>query len=279
METLFWRRFAKPDESCHVARKRYAPRESMRPHQHDDFVEVFWLESGTLIHAVGERSRHLETRDVVYVRREDGHAYRGTGDGAVIVNVAISTATRDRLAGWYFDGDRSFWGGADPMPRTVRIPEESCGALAAGIAPLLQGPRDRLAADRFLLDLLTLAPPPRPAGPWNRCPDWLRSACERLGSPEIFPEGTKALSRLTGRTQEHIARVLKQTAGKTPSEVVNAARMAWAAGQLAATDRTILDLALDCGFRSLSHFYRVFRKYHGKTPRRYRMEARGLLPG
>jgi AraC-like DNA-binding protein len=60
---------------------------------------------------------------------------------------------------------------------------------------------------------------------------------------------------------------------------VNAARMDFSARQLAETSRPILEIAFDCGLTNLSHFYALFRKRFGVSPRRYRLQAHSTVRG
>jgi AraC family cel operon transcriptional repressor len=47
--------------------------------------------------------------------------------------------------------------------------------------------------------------------------------------------------------------------------------MAHAARELRITDRPITDIAYECGLSNLSHFYSLFRRAHGQTPRAFRL--------
>ena len=47
--------------------------------------------------------------------------------------------------------------------------------------------------------------------------------------------------------------------------------MQYAATALGSSDRSISDIALDCGIENMSHFYKLFRAHYGVTPRAYRM--------
>ncbi|MBS1752800.1 MAG: AraC family transcriptional regulator [Bacteroidetes bacterium] len=58
---------------------------------------------------------------------------------------------------------------------------------------------------------------------------------------------------------------------KTPfSDYVNDIRIGHSCRMLTASDKTIKEIALECGFESLTYFNRVFQKKNGMTPSRYR---------
>ena len=48
------------------------------------------------------------------------------------------------------------------------------------------------------------------------------------------------------------------------------ARIEWAAAQIAAGDRPLAEIAAEAGFADQSHFTRLFRRYLGTTPGRFR---------
>lgn len=74
-----------------------------------------------------------------------------------------------------------------------------------------------------------------------------------------------------GRSRFHT--LFKEETGQTFTEYLNGIRCDKAAELLTGTDRTVLDIALTCGFGNLSHFYHVFRRRTGTSPKRYRERA------
>lgn len=52
------------------------------------------------------------------------------------------------------------------------------------------------------------------------------------------------------------------------SEYVTRLRIARARELLRGTDKNVVEIAMECGFRSLANFYRLYKKYTGSTPRR-----------
>lgn len=88
-----------------------------------------------------------------------------------------------------------------------------------------------------------------------------------IGVEDVLP--TCAL----GRSQFHA--LFKAETGQTFTEYLAGIRCDKAAEILVGSERTILDIAISCGFGNLSHFYHVFKKRHGTSPKRYREAAAG----
>lgn len=78
------------------------------------------------------------------------------------------------------------------------------------------------------------------------------------------------LAEIAGMSDGHFCRVFKQYTLKTPVQFINGVRLAHAADQLANTNKRVLDIAMDCGFNSVSYFIEVFRESFGITPSKYR---------
>ncbi len=278
MRHLHWRELSADSQAFHLAFTEFRPREGAPVHTHD-FAEVFWVEAGAGLHRVNGQTIRLSADDLVMIRPHDHHGIRPTGPaGIAFINLAFPARTVDALRDRYFCDQPDPWAADRALPRTLRLTVAQRHWLAAAGRQLGAAQRTPFARDRFLLNLLHELVLEEGADPFAACPDWLRSACLALREPERFRLGTRELARLCGRSPEHVARVLKRSTGRTPSAVLNAIRLDYAAAQLTTTGRDILDLALDCGFRSLSHFYRIFKVRFGLPPRQYRLRNRkGLV--
>jgi AraC family cel operon transcriptional repressor len=233
------------------------------------------------VHEINGQRIRLKPNDCSLIEARDAHGFQPLRDGYSHVNIAFPAATCGFLMERYFSEEGRAWHRDGHLPRVIALTvsqRQYFDALARELSEADRADRTSLRIDRFLLNVFLELAPHRPGDAFKACPKWLRSACEALRGPEHFREGTTTLARLAGRTPEHVARVLKQATGRTPSEVLNAARMDFASGQLAATARPIIDIAYDCGFNSLSHFYRVFRKQFDVSPRRYRLDNQKVLP-
>lgn len=82
------------------------------------------------------------------------------------------------------------------------------------------------------------------------------------------------LAREAGLSRFHFLRTFEQITGLTPHQYVRRARLREAAMRLVDESRTVLDIALDCGFGDVSNFNRAFRTEFGMSPRAYRAHVR-----
>ena len=67
-----------------------------------------------------------------------------------------------------------------------------------------------------------------------------------------------------------LSRLIKNTTGKTYTELLQEKRLNQAAWLLDTTTLSITDIALDVGYSNFSYFYRIFRQKFGCSPREYR---------
>lgn len=98
--------------------------------------------------------------------------------------------------------------------------------------------------------------------------DILRYVCQHF-TEEIPIVDT---ARRFGMTYEHLSRLYKAKTGMTYSMHVRQLRIAKAKQLLRETSRTILDIAIECGYISDRTFYRAFQSTVGLSPTAYRQQ-------
>jgi len=289
MEKLRLSDFISDDGWFHVSRVGPRAGDGLLLHGHeDDFAEVFWVERGRGLHFVNGVKREVERGDIVLMRPGDEHALRlppRAEDALIIVNVAFNAGTLDFLRARYFEGVPFPWQG-DEEPAQFVLERETLDFLS-GWADATGTHQTRLELESFLMVLLhALAKPPRTIG-WSASgqlslegpqqPEWLEHALVRFNDPRHLGGGVPELARLCGRSPEHLNRVLHRTTGRTTTVVVNELRLQWVATQLRMTNRSIGEIAADCGFGGASHFHRLFRERFGISPRRFRLRSQGVV--
>jgi AraC family cel operon transcriptional repressor len=277
MNRLLWKKTVQPGQAYHVARCLIRGRMGRKPHTHN-FAEVFWVEKGEGIHRINGQRLPLKPGMLVAIRPGDRHEIHGTADGCTVVNVAFPASTLRLLRERYFPVGQGFPWAPSPLPFQITVSATQQRWLRDWADHLARAPSNRLEIDRFLLELLhELIAAGKPAATAPALPDWLAQALETIREPEHFALGTPQLAKLAGRTPQHVNTILKAARGLTSTEVVNQARLDYAASQLRMSDKKIIEICLDCGLQNLGHFHRLFRDHFGITPRLYRQRLQAVV--
>ncbi len=80
----------------------------------------------------------------------------------------------------------------------------------------------------------------------------------------------ESLAQIAGMNARYFCRVFDSLTHHTPMNYVNLYRIEHAALLLESTEKTITQIALECGFWESSYFTKVFKKVKGCTPKMYR---------
>ncbi|SEI54078.1 helix-turn-helix transcriptional regulator [Pseudomonas sp. NFR16] len=90
----------------------------------------------------------------------------------------------------------------------------------------------------------------------------------RDGLDKAFDLGR--LASQASMSVSHFSRLFSKATGRSPSRYFIHLRMETARQLLLESDLSILEVALEVGYASPSHFAQVFKRYSGVTPREYR---------
>jgi AraC family transcriptional regulator len=82
------------------------------------------------------------------------------------------------------------------------------------------------------------------------------------------------VAHAAGLSATHFARCFKRSTGRAPHQYLMGCRVERAKRLLAETDTAIAQVAVACGFAHQEHLTRVFRRWSGETPAKFRRGAR-----
>ena len=81
-------------------------------------------------------------------------------------------------------------------------------------------------------------------------------------------------ARLYHLNPQYAGRLFRQQMGCSFHAYLSGLRLARAAERLRGEpEKTVLEIALDCGFPTVTYFNRLFLRQYGKTPTAYRQES------
>lgn len=265
VENIDWSKLMGGATAPHAARTSYAAGRPLRLHTHRGFAEVFWIEQGRGFHHLGQARDELSPGRCFAMQERDVHGF-STVDrhGFTLVNVAVPLpiwkAWQKRMDPW-------------PWNAPVTLGAEALERLASWL-PELHREAHPWVMDAFLTDLARLAARPSPRR-WAGLPEPVRQAlAERAPGPGLPPGfDTRALAKAVGWTTDHLNREVRRTIGLTTTDWLNQLRLAAAEEALRLGQDNITDVAFGAGFTNLPHFYRLFRRAHGCSPRAWRMRC------
>jgi len=255
-------------ESVRLSRSTLSTRRPRALHN-QDFFELIWVQNGRVRHHLPGRKEDLGEGDLLFVNPGHTHALQGLGETAILVAVVfrpeLIAALGERHA--VLKG-QLFWAKQDAPVRLHRAPRQLAEINRAALQ-LERGRTDALEAEGFLLPLVSRLVGTGPRLPAD-APDWLVAACEAAREPDVFRDGAAGFVRVAGKAHPHVSRTAKAVLGQSPTDYVNAQRMAFAARRLLGSDDNLAEIAAECGIPNLSHFHKLFRQTYGQTPLKYR---------
>ena len=86
-----------------------------------------------------------------------------------------------------------------------------------------------------------------------------------------------SIAQALGYNEKYLSRCINQSAGFSFSTLITILRMEAASNLLKNTNRTIVDIAMECGFGSERSFYRSFKEFTGYTPNEFRASPKQKL--
>lgn len=250
--------------------------EESRMHYHD-YYEVFLILAPDVVHYVNDKVVHLERGSLVFIRKEDRHTfeYAATKESS-LCNLSFKEEILQELFQYLSKGYPSENLLTQTMPPTVKLEENDIIWFQNQLNRLNTVVTDEILELQyhcrlFLMKLFTryfIHATDSLKG--DDIPSWLLQLDDKMHQLENFRAGTKRMIELSGKTQEHLGRIVKKYYGITVSEYVNRLRLNYFANTLLTSDIPILDLCFECGFQNISYAYSRFKKKYGMSPLQYR---------
>lgn len=277
MRCLKWKNIVHESDFYHLARVDIAGGRHVDLHS-QNFSELFWIEKGAALHRVNTNTIPLNIGDMVFMRSSDIHELTpNNGSSFVLVNLAFPNCVLEDLGKRYFGKTQKWFWSPDPMPESISLTVDRIHWLDRWVSRLASVKASRIEIDIFLMELFRELSLELSVRAIEDEPSWLTTLMKHLEEPSIMSGGTVNLARLAGRTPQHVNAAIKKYRGLTATQALNHARMEYAMRSLRTSTKKILEICFDCGFQNLSHFYEIFRKSTGMTPRDYRLQHQSPL--
>ena len=168
--------------------------------------------------------------------------------------------------------------GIEPFEQVLARAHQTHGSLEAHLARRLfaefraEDAAAPLAIEGVLLELLAAVARSRDTAA-GAVPPWVARARALLHDDPVAPHTLASIAAEVGVHPATLARAFRRGYGVTLGQMLRRLRISRAADQLAATDRSLAEIATAAGFYDQSHFTNAFRRHYGTSPARYRRQA------
>lgn len=92
--------------------------------------------------------------------------------------------------------------------------------------------------------------------------------CDNLSSNFTLEE----IAKVAKMSSKYFTTIFKQINGISPWDFITSKKIEMACKLLESSERTVIDIAFECGFNNTANFNRAFRKITGKTPTAYKAD-------
>ena len=264
-----------------------------RLHKHK-FIEVVYILSGTAVHEVEGESRQVGKGDLFIINTDTPHIFKpldNPGDPFLSYDLLFTPEFFDAS----LTGERSieslddsyvlyslFGGGGQRKTPYFsvsgkshtafgelfhRIYLEYCGR-EKGYMEIIRGYMIQLIVTIFRLNEAAGAEKTQKKTfrPVSFVLEYIRRNYSRRIS-------TNALAKKVYFNADYLARLFKEQTGFSITETIQRVRVENVCKLLSTTNKTILEIASECGFEDMKFFYKVFKKQMGVLPSDYRRQT------
>lgn len=270
---LYWKNEIEGHGPQHYILKRQTP--TLRPfmplHSHD-YAELIYVERGSCEHRVGDSHTRIGKGDVLFIYPETVlHCYQNYDKYFSILQILFPQYSFMFIRNRYSDAVLGLFDHAGSEPLVNLAPMQQIW-FERNFDRLLLNEGSLIDIERFLLNFIGLLGESESRSRPGAV-TWLDRALREIQEPDNFRKGTRGFVDLCNRSAEHVEREVRKRTGRTVTDVVNQARMAWASYMLIFSDSDVMDIAYGCGIESTGYFYKLFRDHYGVAPAKYRKTA------
>lgn len=250
------------------------------PHSHE-FIEAFYILQGSIIHCrngqeelltAGDMMILTPNKDTHYFKRIEGTecTHRDLMFTPSLFNSICSffETTTDKLLDKSFTREKNIAylslkeiDYLEDLVQEILVNSDSAGNIQNTLIKLLG---INIASKLLLKE--------KKVKHQENVPPWFNSFLALFKKADIIKEGLPALKKHMPLSYEHVGRLHKKIMGNTIVDHLTEVRMLYAANLLRTTDMSILQIAMDIGYNSLSHFNHTFKKHHGVSPNAYKVQ-------
>ncbi len=250
------------------------PKHEFPMHNHE-FHEIVFISKGNANHYINGKIFPITTGDLYFIRNTDIHTYSDfVGETFEYYTLLFEKSILSEMTSFFGMEELQTELLSRQMPPKVQLSKAESEITLQRFSEIFLLMHSDIAkfkiGSRLLISELFSNYFASEKKNSDTIPLWLEYACKKMSHPKNFINGTERFFELCGRKREHCTRTMKKHMGITPNDYILDLRMKYAASLLSSGDMTVSEVACECGYNSLPHFYTLFRKCYGISPGDYK---------
>jgi AraC family cel operon transcriptional repressor len=243
---------------------------SVKEHSHSDYYEVVIATSGLHFHVINGKKIALNKGDVIILSPTISHTILQSKETGKHYNIAVKTELFKKLTAnkQSLNALLSTNGYLTVTPSIPslnfifecikKIDNENFGAYSYTLVETI--------LSVVFLSVMSASSEPSPNSITYYCYD----AINKIENYSYIDKSISEIYKLYPLSHATFINEFKRLTGKTPSAYLLERKMEYAKKLLLTSDFSVLEIASEIGFDSVSHFIKLFKKLYGTTPLKYR---------
>ena len=251
-------------------------------HDHD-FYEIVCIENGSIPHAINNQQLDLKAGDILFVRPHDKHLYLREPDNTCTHYDVLYKPTFFEETCEFLDKNFLTYYHQPVLPIKAHVSQEKIKDIIKRLKsydaiPLNEKERKTITAKFILIEFMDyfwseFSPSLQYEKKESNSQDWLDAFLALLSNPKLFHSSLNEIISSLNYNSSYISRAFKKRMNMTITEYFNDQKLLYAASALTYTTLPIIDIAMDSGFISVSHFNKLFKQKYNCTPTQFRANA------
>lgn len=243
-------------------------------HSHE-YYEIFYIIDGQIEHEVNGVTDVLKTGDIVFLRPHDVHTFkRKSSDFCIHRDVITQQAHYEKTCN-FISPTLFNYIKTSLLPPKATFPLDELTIIEKKFSEFINTPLSETAqkssrANLLLIDLFGTLIFSQQMLPQQTYPTWFNELLSRFNMVSYMKDGLDEIIKPFNYNESYICRVFKKYMGVTMSQYLCQVRLQHSTYLLKNTDKTIIQIANDIGFYSVSFFNSQFKKHFKLTPSAYR---------
>jgi AraC-like DNA-binding protein len=244
-------------------------------HTHE-YWELFFIAAGTIDHIINGRRQTLIKGDACLIRPSDEHCLlftdRNQNKSYQHINFIIDPKYAEQIFFNYGAGCRAALLNSPNAlsfkldPQKTNSMMERCLTIQTIDAPIEQKIfQCKIIAVDLINDFMK-----QKHFFSNAYPEWMKNLLFIINNPNFNSDSMETLAENTPYSYSRLSRIFKSLTGMTLTEYIIGVKMSYAKELLQNSDMTILAIASEINYESLSYFNRTFKKHFNLTPKAFR---------